>query len=374
MIPIAATDLPALYTKITWLAFLLAFAFGAIAQRSHFCIMGAIADAFNFGDKTRLRQWMLALGIALIGTQTLSALGLIDTTQSLYAQPRLAWLGHLLGGTLFGFGMVLAGGCVNRNLVRLGSGNLRALVVVLVVGLTAFMALRGFLGVFRVNLVEPFVIEFASAQDLPTLLANIANTHRSSLQWVLGLGVGGALLAYALMDRAFLTLDNVAAGLIIGGAVAGLWFVSGSLGYLPEHPETLEAAFVRTNSGHMESFSFVAPVAYTLDWLLFFSDTHRVITLGIATVFGVVLGSMAMALSTGQFRMEGFSGADDTAHHLIGATLMGTGGVLALGCTVGQGLSGLSTLAVGSFISVAGIVLGALIALKYQVWRVARMP
>ena len=123
----------------------------------------------------------------------------------------------------------------------------------------------------------------------------------------------------------------------------------------------------------MESFSFVAPLAYVLDGLLFFSDTSKRLTQGMVVVPGVIAGSAVMALATRSFRWEGFRGVEDTANHLLGGVLMGVGGVAALGCTVGQGLSGLSTLSLGSFIAVAAIVAGAVAALRWQVWRLERM-
>ena len=162
------------------------------------------------------------------------------------------------------------------------------------------------------------------------------------------------------------------AGLGIGAVVVGVWWVSGRLGHVAEHPVTLESVFLATNSQRMESLSFVAPLAYTVDWLILFSDTSKVLTIGIVTTLGVVAGSAAVALATRNFRWEGFAGTEDTANHLVGALLMGVGGVTAMGCTVGQGLSGVSTLALGSFIALAGIVVGAVLALRWQVWRLDR--
>ena len=151
-----------------------------------------------------------------------------------------------------------------------------------------------------------------------------------------------------------------------------LWWVSSHWGFVAEHPQTLEPAFLVTNSRRMESFSFVAPVGYLLDWLMMFSDKNTVITLGIASALGVVCGSALVALATGHFRWEGFGGVADTAQHIAGAVVMGVGGVTALGCTIGQGLSGVSTLSLGSFIAVAAIVAGGLAALRWQVWWVER--
>ena len=138
---------------------------------------------------------------------------------------------------------------------------------------------------------------------------------------------------------------------------------------MAEHPETLEAAWVSTNSGRPESLTFTAPPAYLLELLGFWSDKSKFVTFGIASVLGVIAGACVMALATKTFRWEGFASTEDLANHLAGAALMGFGGVLALGCTVGQGLSGMSTLAVGSLLTLIAIVIGCRLALRYQLWR-----
>ena len=156
----------------------------------------------------------------------------------------------------------------------------------------------------------------------------------------------------------------------LGAVVAAMWWVSGHWGHVAEDPNTLQEAFVATNSQRMEALSFVAPVAYTLDWLIFFSDKSKLLTIGIVSTAGVVIGSALWALASRSFRWEGFANAEDTANHLAGGTLMGIGGVTALGCTIGQGLAGVSTLALGSFIALASIIGGAVLALRYQSWRI----
>jgi hypothetical protein len=185
--------------------------------------------------------------------------------------------------------------------------------------------------------------------------------------------VGGGLAVWALAGRGFRTFENLLAGLGIGAVIVGAWWVSGHLGHLAEHPETLEEAFVATNSGRAEAFSFVSPIAYTLDWLMFFSDKSKVLTIGIVSVLGVIGGSFLVSLVTRTFRWEGFGGTEDVANHLAGGLLMGVGGVTAMGCTIGQGLSGISTLGATSFVAVAAIIGGAVAALKYQMWRMERM-
>ena len=373
MPPIEAAALPGLTATVLWATFALTVLFGFVAQRTNFCTMGAVADIANFGDWTRMRQWLLAIGVAIVATSALAATGQIDPGKSLYATPRFTLLGYVVGGLLFGFGMVLAGGCGSKTLVRVGGGSLKALVVFIVLGLTAYITLRGALGVFRVNVIEPLGTRLATTQDLPTLAAAATGLAKPALQWTLGLLIGGALIAFALVRRDFRHWENLLAGFVIGGVIAAIWFVSGHLGHLTEHPETLEESFLATNSGRMESLSFVAPMAYVLDWLMFFSDKSKVLTLGVVAVFGVVTGAAASALFSRTFRWEGFGNTEDTANHLVGAVLMGFGGVTAMGCTVGQGLSGVSLLAAGSFIAIGAIVVGALLALRYQNWRIDRM-
>jgi uncharacterized membrane protein YedE/YeeE len=154
--------------------------------------------------------------------------------------------------------------------------------------------------------------------------------------------------------------------------VVGGWFLSGHVGYLAEDPITLEEKFLATNSGRMESLSFVAPQAYFLELLLLWSDKSRVMTFGIATVLGMFAGSLAWSLATRSFRLESFRDAEDLINHLAGGALMGFGGVLALGCTIGQGISGLSTLALGSFLAFFSIIAGAALTMKIQYWRLMR--
>ncbi len=216
------------------------------------------------------------------------------------------------------------------------------------------------------------VLTLPVGQDLPSLAAPWAGGATTA--WALGLGggLGLALMALALRAREGRGFELWLGGVGTGAVVVAMWWVSGRLGFVPEHPLTLEPSFLATNSRRMESLSFVAPLAYTLDWLMLFSDSTRVLTLGIVASAGVVLGSAAEAWRSGHFRWEGFGGVEDTANHLVGATLMGVGGVTALGCTVGQGLSGVSTLALGSFIALAAIVVGALGGLRWQAWRLER--
>jgi uncharacterized protein len=368
-----AIDMGALASQVLWAAFALAIVFGAIAQKTHFCTMGAVADIVNIGDWARMRMWILAIGVAMIGFNTMVAVGWVEAGKSIYAAPRLTWLSAAVGGLMFGFGMVLASGCGSKTLVRIGGGNLKSVVVFIVLGMAAFATLKGITGVARVATVDRVAIEFAGGQDLPSIAAGALGVAKPWAAHLLSVAIGGALIVWAFARREGRSADVLLGGLGIGAVIVAMWWVSGRLGYVAEDPNTLQEAFVATNSTRMESLSFVAPVAYTIDWLLFFSDKSKLLTIGIVSTVGVVVGSALVALATRSFRWEGFANAEDTANHLVGATLMGVGGVTALGCTVGQGLSGVSTLALGSFIALAAIIAGAVLALRYQVWRLERM-
>lgn len=358
-------DVARLTSQLLWAGFALSALFGWLAQRSHFCTMGAVADAVNFGDWSRARMWALAVAVALLGFNAMAALGWLKAADTIYAGPRLLWLSALVGGAMFGFGMVLASGCGSKNLVRLGGGNLKALVVLIVMGVAAFATLKGITAVLRVRLLEPVAVDLGRGQDLPTLLAV------SPL--LIAAPVALALLAWVLLRPEGRTGTVWLGGVGIGSVVVAVWWLSGRFGFVPEDPRTLEAVFVATSSRRMESLSLVAPLGYALDWLLYFSDTSKVLSLGIVSVAGIVAGSAVGAVADRSFRWEGFGGVEDLANHLVGALLMGVGGVVALGCSIGQGVSGVATLSLGSWLALSAIVLGALGALRYQSWRIDAM-
>jgi uncharacterized membrane protein YedE/YeeE len=370
---VEANSITALSSQIIWLAFGLGVIFGAVARRTHFCTMGAVADIFAMGDWDRMRLWLLAIAVALIGTSTLAYFGVIDVTKSIYTAPRLLWLSHLIGGALFGFGMVLASGCGNKTLVRIGGGNLKSLMVFVIVGLSAFMSLKGILAIPRSQWFDSIYLTLPSTQDLPALAAHALGSTAPLplLRLLITALVSAPLIAFALASRSFRSVENLLAALIIGGVIVAAWYVSGKLGYLAENPNTLEESFLTTNSGKMEAFSFVAPFAYTLNLLMMWTDQSQALSFGVAASLGVVVGSFIHALVSRSFRWESFNGVSDTANHIIGAAMMGFGGITALGCTIGQGISGISTLALGSFITFSAIIVGAVIALKTQTLRLA---
>ena len=363
-------DLASLTQHVLWAAFAVGLVFGAIAQKTHFCTMGAISDVVNMGDWTRARQWALAMGVAMLGFSLLVFFGQIDASKTLYYSTRWIWLSTAIGGLLFGLGMVLASGCGSKSLVRLGSGSLKSLVVLLTMAVAGFATLKGITAVLRVSTVDQIAVELSDGASLPYLFASAVGISPPVSGLALSLLVGGALAILCLASREFRQRENLWAGFGIGAAIVAMWWISGAMAHLNEHPETLEEVFLATNSGRIEALSFVAPVSYALDWLMFYSDKSKVLTIGIVSVTGVVVGSALSALSTSSFRWEGFVGTEDVANHLVGGLLMGVGGVTAMGCTIGQGLSGMSTLSLNSLVALGFIVLGAVVGFRYQSWRV----
>ena len=368
----AATNLNLL---VTGAAFVLGFVFGAVGNRARFCTMGAVADIVTFGDWRRMRMWMLAIAVAIAGSTALQSAGLIDLGKSIYTGPRVAWLSAIVGGLLFGIGMTLASGCGARTLIRIGGGSVKSLVVLVFTAVSAFMTLKGLFAVWRVNALDAVRFDVATlgaaTSDLPALGAALG-LGGPAKAW-LGYAVAALIGAWVFRSREFRGAGKmIAASVVIGAVIVGGWYVTGHLGYVAEDPQTLEEKFVATYSGRAESFSFIGPLANLLEWLVLWTDQSRTLTFGIAAVLGVAAGSAVAARRSRSFRWEGFASVGDLGNHIVGGILMGFGGVTALGCTIGQGLSGVSTLALGSFVALASIIAGSVLALRYHDWRLGR--
>jgi hypothetical protein len=368
----ATANLPLL---VTGAAFTLGFVFGAVGNRTGFCTMGAVADVVNFGDWRRMRMWVLAIAVAIAGATALQSAGQVDLAKSIYTGSNVAWLSAIVGGLLFGVGMTFASGCGAKTLIRVGGGNLKSLVVLLFMAVSAYMTLKGLFAVWRVNVLDAVRFDVAAlgakTSDLGAL-ATALGLGASTGAW-LGLAIAAMLCAWVFHGREFRGSPKLVAGsVIIGAVVVAGWYVTAHLGYVAEDVQTLEEKFVATASGRAESLSFVGPVANLLELLLLWTDQSRTLTFGIAASLGVAAGSAAMALLARSSRWEGFGSVEDLAHHIVGGVLMGFGGVTALGCTIGQGLSGVSTLAIGSIIALGSIIAGSVLAMKYLGWRMER--
>jgi uncharacterized membrane protein YedE/YeeE len=357
---------------VAWGAFALAFVFGFVGNRTNFCTMGAVSDVVNMGDWNRMRMWLLSIAVAILGANALELAGLIKLSNSIYPGPNFTWLSYLVGGLLFGIGMTLGSGCGSKTLIRVGGGNLKSLVVLVFMAIAAYMTLRGLFGAFRVGVLEPVSVQLSSGQDLPSLLAKWFGAERRAMEIAAALAVAGALAAFALARRQFRQFDYLLGGIVVGLVIVGGWYLSGKLGYVAEDPNTLQEVWVATNSGRMESLSFVTPQAFLLEYLMLWTDKSKIVTFGIASALGVIAGSAAYAAASKSFRLESFRDAPDMIRHIVGGILMGFGGVVALGCTIGQGITGFSTLAVGSILTFFAIIAGAAATMKYEYWRMMR--
>lgn len=328
--------------------------FGAIVFRFNFCTMGALSDIANLGDWRRFRSWVLAVGIAILGAAILDVAGIVRLSGSMYLVPRLNWFGNIVGGLLFGFGMVMAGGCVSRNLARAGGGDLRSLLTLLVLGLSAYMTIGGVFGPLRVMLEGATAVTLPlPTQSIGDLFSHTVGSSATAGRIAVATMIGLAALVYCFSDSEFRhSPEPITAGLAIGLLTTAGWAVTGiafdEFADLPAAPISL---------------TFVRPTGDTIEWLGRFT-ANPMPGFGVATVIGTIFGAAAAAIASGRFRVATFSDPRDTLRHLGGAVLMGMGGVLALGCTVGQGVTGLSTLAVGSVLTVIGLIIGAQYGLR----------
>ena len=335
--------------------FAVGLVFGGVVQATNFCTMGSISDLVLMGDGRRFRAWLLAIAVAIIGTQALYFAGVINIDKSIYLTPKLGWLGAIIGGAMFGFGMTQTCGCAWNTRVRLGSGNLKSLIVMVVLGIFAYMTLRGLLALPRLQ-IETTNIDL-TARGL----------HNQNLGEMIGMALGipaayaraGVAAAVALLFLVICFKDanfrrsppNIIAGVVIGLTAVGGWLVTGVLGADEFNPTALA------------SITFVAPAGESLQYLMTF--TGSTLNFGIAVIGGVIVGGFLMSIATGTFTVETFTDRSDLTRHLGGAMLMGAGGVMALGCTIGQGITGMSTLALGSLIAWLSIIGGGYLGIRY---------
>jgi len=371
--------------------FVLAFIMGAIANKTNFCTMGAVSDWVNMGDLGRMRAWILAIAVAMLGVVVFESLGMINADGAFppYRAAQFAWVEHLLGGLLFGIGMTYASGCGNKTLVRVGGGNIKSLMVLLVIAIIAFYMVNPLPGTSNTlysllfyGWTNPLAITMSGGQDLGSIVASGESAVTARL--VIGLILGLALLVWAFKSADFRSSrDNILGGLVIGLVVVGAWYVTSNAqitdgmsdyemrafvqewDFLADDPEGRPAEAAPWSS---QSFTFINPMGQSLRYVASGFD-NSVLYIGVLALFGVILGSLFWALVTKSFRIEWFASFRDFVNHFIGAILMGFGGVLAMGCTIGQGITGISTLALGGFLTFISIVLGAALTMKVQYYK-----
>jgi hypothetical protein len=317
--------------------------------------MGSLSDIHNFGDYRRFRAWILAAATALVGTQLLQHAGIVALNNSMYLAPTLNWVGYIAGGLIFGFGMVFSGGCPSRNLARAGGGDLRSLMTLLVLGLVAYMTIGGLLGPARAALEHAtgFAPAGATTQSLAGLLSVATGWSQTHANLFLTALLAIAALAYCFADPRFRASPvHVLSGLGVGAAVIAGWALTG-----------LAFDEMMTHPAPPISLTYIRPTGDAIEWLTRFTAAP-VPSFGVTSVFGAILGAGVTAAAMRRFQFTGFSDTADMLRNLLGAALMGVGGVLSLGCTIGQAVTGVSTLAAGSFVTFAAIVAGGFYGLR----------
>jgi uncharacterized membrane protein YedE/YeeE len=325
--------------------FAIGMAAGFAVRRARLCTFGAIEDALMGGDSRRLRVFALALGIAILGTQALIAGGVFDPELTTYVPTALPLVAILIGSVMFGIGMALVGTCGFGSLVRLGTGDLRSLVVILVLGGAAYATLRGVFADFRVGFLEPLALAMpeGARSDAASLVAlALGMDVRAVLALVAGIGLCWLALGDARLRRAPRLLS---AGVVLGLMVIAGWVVTTS--WVDEF----------AGPPRPQSLTFVSTVGKALYAGLL--GVTNFADFGVGTVFGVVAGSWLAAWHAAELRWEAFDDDHEMRRHLTGAALMGVGGILAGGCTIGQGLTAGSMLALSAPLAIGGMMVGA---------------
>ena len=377
-----------------WSTFILAFILGLVVNKTNFCTMGAVSDLVNMGDTGRFRAWVLAATVALIGVMVLEALGRADLSSTLppYRGSEFQWGRYILGGVLFGIGMTFASGCGNKTLIRIGGGNIKSIFVFAVIAVIAYYMVDPFkelpatwyqsyfapwLGVASMSLSTP--------QDLGSITGNWFGVSALTMRLVLGTVVAAIALRYIFKSAEFRkSADNVFAGVTIGVIVLLAWYFTSNVAvntedgsfsmtqFYGEWDMMMDSEEGKPKNGstnlQAQSFTFISPIGQMFGYIGS-SFSSAFLSFGVVAVLGVIFGSLIWSLVTRSFRIEWFNSFKDFYMHMIGAVLMGFGGVLGMGCTVGQAITGVSTLALGSFLVFISIVFGSAITMKIQYYQ-----
>ncbi len=390
-------DFWAAHYMVLGIVFAISVVFGAVANKTNFCTMGAVSDWVNMGDTGRLRAWLFAISVAMLGVILMENYGIasVESTQPPYRDGTLMWSRFIIGGIMFGIGMTLGSGCVNKTLIRIGGGNLKSVVVFIFIAVFAYLMTNTipfmdtdeslFSLIFYQWMNDSSVSLSAGKQDLGSILAhNVTGTETNAGRVILGLIIAALLLAFIFKSKDFYTrYDNVLGGLVVGLCVIGGWYMTSSFAIINKDGETFtwvsyaveqtwsfleDSTANRPVSVATQSYSFTNFSGQTLKYITSLFD-FRLLNFGVISVFGVIFGSLIWALVSRNFRLEWFANRKDFLTHVIGGVLMGVGGVLALGCTIGQGVTGVSTLAFGSFLALGSIIIGSAMTMKIQYYK-----
>ena len=377
-----------------WSTFIIAVVLGIVVNKTNFCTMGAVSDLVNMGDSGRLRAWILAATTALIGVVILESLGMVNVSSTLppYRGSEFQWGRYILGGVLFGIGMTFASGCGNKTLIRIGGGNIKSLFVFAVIAVIAYYMVDPFKELpstwyqtYFSSWLGKASISLDTPQDLGSIAGALIDVSASTMRIILGSLVAIIALRYIFRSKDFRSSgDNIFAGVAIGFIVLLAWYFTSNIAVTTDDGCVSMTEFFgvwdmvmdfvegkpKNGSTNLQSqsFTFISPIGQMFGYIGS-SFSNAFLTFGVVSVLGVIFGSFIWTMVTRSFRIEWFNSFKDFYMHMIGAVLMGFGGVLGLGCTVGQSISGVSTLALGSFLVFISIVFGSALTMKIQYYQ-----
>lgn len=378
-----------------WSTFVISIIMGMVANKTNFCTMGAVSDLVNMGDSGRFRAWVLAATVAMIGVLVLEGLGLVNlssTTLPPYRGSEFQWGRYVLGGFLFGIGMTLGSGCGNKTLIRIGGGNIKSIFVFIMIAVIAYYMVdpyKELTSTWYQSYFAPWLgkasISLSSSQDLGSIVGTAVGVTPVKMRLILGAIIAAVSLFILFRSADFRkNFDNVFAGLIIGLAVIAAWYITSNITingqdghqtltqFYNNWDFAMDSSVGKPKNGSTnllpQSFTFISPIGQTFGYAT--SGLNKTfLTFGVLSVFGVILGSFLWSLINRRFRIEWFASVKDFVTHIIGGVLMGFGGVLGLGCTIGQGITGVSTMALGSFLVFISIVFGSALTMKIQYYK-----
>ncbi len=369
-----------IHNQVLLSVFVVAVIMGAIANKTNFCTMGAVSDWVNMGDTGRMRAWLLAMAVALIGVLGMEAANVISFSSGTfppYRTENFPWLRYLLGGLMFGIGMTLGSGCGSKTLIRVGGGNLKSVVVLVVASIMAYLMMwTSFFEMAFMSWIAPTSVSLAKfgipSQELSAVVAGVTGTEASpTFRLIIGAIVAIALLLFIFKSGDFRkSFDNILGGTVVGLAVVAGWYMTGgSMGVAwKDFADMAENVPSRVN---VQSYTFISPMGDSVRYLM--EPTNLTfVNFGVTALVGVIVGSFLYAIIARRFRVEWFASGGDFSNHVVGGVLMGVGGVLAMGCTIGQAVTGVSTLAIGSILTFLAIVGGAAATMKFMYWRMLR--
>ncbi|HJX16977.1 MAG TPA: YeeE/YedE family protein [Acidiferrobacterales bacterium] len=368
-----------IHHQVLGLVFLAAMILGAVANKTDFCTMGAVSDWVNMGATGRMRAWLFAMTVALLGVMVLEGAGklvLPADTFPPYRTGNFAWLRYVLGGVMFGVGMTLGSGCGNKTLVRIGGGNLKSVMVLVIASIAAYYMLWGDIGgvgfydKFFNSWIAPSTIDLPAhgmaSQELGAIVTGL--TGAANLHYIVGGILVAVMLAFIFKSADFrASFDNIFGGLVVGLVVIAGWYLTGGpMG--AEWKDYAELATDIPSRVNVQSFTFISPMGDSARYLLNPSNL-MLINFGVMALTGVIVGSFLYAVLFRKFRIEWFASGKDFVNHAVGGVLMGIGGVLSMGCTIGQAVTGVSTLALGSILTFVAIVFGSALTMKVQYYQ-----